>query len=144
VCLPAGQRLSARGIGRLRIGATTPRQVLRWGRRPHGVAHAIAWCVRGGGRILAAFPRHGRVQLIASTAPSSSSRGVRVGDSLRRVEHSHRDLRRLTGRIWQSGSGSTRVLFALRGGRVHLVAVVDRRLLDSRRLVQSYLSAVDL
>lgn len=143
-CLPARQRFRSRGIGRFRLGDDASRALRRSGRPAHGRRGALVWCVRGGGRVLVAFTRRGDARLIASTAPKTSARGVTPGDRLAEVKRKFRGARRVGGNLWEAGSGSTRTVIGLRAGRVHFAAVVDRRLLESRRLMKSYLSAIDL
>ncbi|MFL5893880.1 MAG: hypothetical protein ACJ76Z_02050, partial [Thermoleophilaceae bacterium] len=142
-CLPAGQLVSSRGIGKFRLGHRPSQTIRSSGAAVHGQKGVLVWCVRGGGRILVAFSKRGDARLIASTAPTSSARGITVGDSVREIRRKYRDSRRLSGGLMLSHDGSTRIVFTLTGKHVHSIAVVDRRLLKSRVLMRRYLAAVD-
>ena len=70
-CLARRGRISRHGIGRVRLGMK--RSALPAPRR--ATERASRWCVKGGGRVAAAFTKSGRVALVATTA---RTRGVRV------------------------------------------------------------------
>jgi hypothetical protein len=94
--------------------------------------------VRGGGRVIVAFSGKRAARAIASSARSTSVRGIRVGDSLRELRR--KGGRRLAGDLFVSHG----VVFGVSGKRVRFVAVAERALVRHPRLLQSYLSAIEL
>lgn len=128
-CLPSSQRVTPRGIGRLRLGATR-RQALRALGNPRSrKPGTYRWCVRGGGSVLAFFDK-GRARLVATTARGHRARGVGPRSSLTRLRSRYPRARAARGFYV-----SRRLAFQVRAARVRVVAVGDRRIVsDPARL----------
>lgn len=80
-CFGAGERFTARGLGRrLRLGDSTVRSLYRSGQPQARVGRAYRYCAaRGRGQVIAVFNRRGRVALIASTVPGDRAGALTVG-----------------------------------------------------------------
>jgi len=143
-CLPSAFRLGARGIGPVRLGHRRGRVAALIGAAAGGRPRTLATCLTGGGRLVAAFSRRGDARLVATTAPALRVRGIRVGSSARRIARAYGAVRSMPGRAVSARSGSTRLLFGVRRGRVSYIAVVDRRLLKRPALLRPYLRSARL
>ena len=134
-CLPARTKLSRRGIGPFRIGATRRQTLNRTRSRDRRVrSQALRYCVRGGGRIDAVF-RGGRLVFVASTARRPGGRGIGRGSSTVLVRIYYRRLRRVAPGLLAAGE-SGKIAFGVRGGRVRYVAVLHRSLVANRRALR--------
>jgi hypothetical protein len=67
-CLP-GNRLTARGGGKLRRGTSAKRVLRRVGQPARRTGDAYAYCVKGGGKLRAEFSRDGRLRRVVTNAP---------------------------------------------------------------------------
>ena len=142
-CLPSRLTASSRGIGSFRVGETRTSLVRRLGAPNFAQGLAFRYCVRGGGRLLVAFSRGGRVRLIASTAPGHRYRRVGRGTSRRtllRTFRRARTVRRGFIAADRRGSGA-RIIFNVER-RVRSVSVIDRTLARNRRELVRYLREV--
>jgi hypothetical protein len=64
-CLPQGAKLTAKGLGQLRIGDTAKEVLLRAGQPDRRVGRTYRYCVRGSkGKVTAKFTRRGRLARI--------------------------------------------------------------------------------
>lgn len=116
-CLRARGRVSARGIGALRLGATRA-AVFRKLTRPHSSTRRVArWCVAGGGRVAAVFDRRGRVVLAATSARAYRYRGVGARSAARAIGKT--GARRVAPGVFRRG----RIVFRTHGKRVRFTAV---------------------
>ncbi|PTL59747.1 hypothetical protein [Paraconexibacter algicola] len=124
------QRLTRRGLGTIRLGAT-PDALLRAAGQPERRGRAWTWGVRGArsvrSRAVAVVgARSGRVDLVASSAPGHEAAGVRPGTAagalLRRP-----GVRRLTGGIVVRRAGATTYAYRVSRGRVQAVGVTTSR-----------------
>jgi hypothetical protein len=136
-CLSGSQPVSSRGVGKLRLGKAPSRALRLSGRPAQGLAGVLGWCVKGGGKVVAAFSKKGAVTLVASTAPGSVLRGIRVGSSFGTAKK-RLGLRRLAAGIYRSKTGA---LVLVRGKRVRGLGVAQRSL--GVRAVKRYLAAID-
>jgi lipase (class 2) len=140
-CASPRARLGARGIGRFRVGLRRAALLRRAGPPSRQRGRRLSFCVRGGGRLVVALSRRGRVLLVATTAPAHHTRGrLRPGGSLAAARRSYPRLRRLrgAGRGLYATRRSSPVLFGVRRGRVRFLAAVDRRLARELRLLRRY------
>jgi uncharacterized protein len=137
-CLARRSPIGPRNIGRVRLGRTR-RQLLRLPvRSPRRKRRLLSWCVkRSRGRVKGVLSGRGRSRLVVTTAASHGNRGVHPGARVRSL--------RAYGRRVALGSGvyraspRSRRLIGTRRGRVRFIAVADRGLLRSRRLLRRYL-----
>ena len=127
-CRPIVGRVSARGLGPLRLGDGWQRLLRRAG-QPQRRSRAWTWCVRGArnrrAADVAALSPRGGVELVGSTARGRSADGIAVGDPARSL--------RAAGRPAGSGlfvrpSGGVTYVYALRRGRVGAVGVATAAL----------------
>ena len=138
-CLPRSLRIGSRGIGRIRVGQRRAQVVRRAGARGTRRRSSLRYCVQRGGRVSVVFSRRGRAQLVVTSARGHRARrGVAPrgrASRLRRVYGARRAIRR--GRYVVVPS--KRLVFGVRRARIRWVAVVDRRLARSPRLLRSQL-----
>jgi microsomal dipeptidase-like Zn-dependent dipeptidase len=98
-CLPARGTITARGIGPIRLGATTINTLYAAGQPSGRPGRTYRYCVQGGGTVVAAFtPGSGKIRTLYTNA-----RGYRFAGSLRRV----RTLTSRGRRVVSLGSAST-------------------------------------
>jgi lysophospholipase L1-like esterase len=128
VCLARRSRVSGRGVGRIRLGAT--RAALRRIRvsptqRTRG---RMRWCTTGGGQLTAVFSsrrRTARVVFVATTAPGHRIRRVHPDSSRAALVRAYPKRVRLTRGLFLS-SRRGNALFGVSRGRVSFVAVAGR------------------
>ena len=90
-------------------------------------AHSMRYCVDGGGKLVLAFDRAGRLRLAASTSFSTHVQRIRTGSSLRRVKRVYPHALWVGKQLLRAGRRS-RVLFgSCSCGSVAFVAVSDAR-----------------
>ena len=137
-CLAPRGGIDGRRIGLVRIGDRLADVRRRLGRAGTAQGGSVAWCVRGGGTISAAFSR-GRAVAVATTAPGyQGARGAGPGDSLSRARKAYPGARSARGGFTVQ-SHSTRLLFVGARSRVAYVALADARL--GRAALLRYLRA---
>ncbi|MEA2496921.1 MAG: hypothetical protein QOJ29_4832, partial [Thermoleophilaceae bacterium] len=84
-CMNGRVRVTKNSIAGIRIGDTGPRAIKRLG-RPTGISnHAYAWCVTGGGKLVALFSSRNRVQLVAIRRSTNAKLTYRADRKLRKV-----------------------------------------------------------
>jgi hypothetical protein len=130
-CLAVGRRVRRSGIGQVRLGMTRKALARRVPAPRHKTKRAWRWCVRGGGKLTAAFSKRGRVALVSTTA-----KAVRKRARLR----SYR-LRRSLGHGLVRPFPGARRLFIVRRGKVRSVAIASPRTIKRRALLRRYLRA---
>ena len=145
-CRAARARLTGRGLGRLRLGATSGRLLRRAGQPARRPGRAWRWCVRGKpnrrAHAMAVLTRAGRVGLVASTARGHRAGGLGRGMRASRLRASTK--RFGPGlRVRRAGAGA-RFVYGVRRGRVRFVAVASRPLASSRRRVRAHLRLAGL
>lgn len=145
-CLARRAAIGTGGIGRLELGVT--RERLRSSPRLAAVTttsrspRRYRYCVKASrGRVTAVFGRATQVELLAATAASYGSRGVRPGVSLRRARRAFGGLRRVSRTVYRLGPNSRRII-GVRRGRVRFVGVASMRALRSKRLLRAYVKRV--
>jgi lysophospholipase L1-like esterase len=128
VCLPRRSRVSGRGVGRIRLGATraalgrvrvAPTQRSR---------SRVRWCTSGGGQLTAVFSsrrRKARVAFVATTAPGHRIRGVHADSRKAALARTYPKRVRLTRGLFLS-SRRGNALFGVSRGRVSFIAVAGR------------------
>jgi serine protease AprX len=134
-CLPPAPKISRRGIGPIRIGDTRGRAVRRAGAPTDRTARTFTYCVRGGGRVTAAFSKAGRIDFIGSSVTRGARRGLQLGGPVSQVRRFYGKLLRLD-RDLVAGGLSKRIAFGVRRGRVTFVSVYDRSTLKTRAQVR--------
>jgi hypothetical protein len=115
-CLPKRAKLTARGLGKLRIGDSAKQVLRRAGQPDRRAGRTYRYCVggpKGKGKVTAVFDRRGRLELIRSTAPGHEAGGVEVGDRLGRAAS-------------RRARGGVRFVYAAESGRVISVGVRHR------------------
>jgi hypothetical protein len=135
-CLPRRWRVGSSSIGLVRLGRTQAQTLARVGAPSRRTARTFRYCVRGGGRVLVAFSGRDAARLVVTTA----HRRARIGRGSRLSTLSRRNPRRMGGGFYRTGQ----VVFRVRRGRVQYVAVADRGLVRSTRLLRRYLRQLRL
>ena len=128
VCLARRSPVGARGVGRIRLGATraalgrvrvAPTQRTR---------SRVRWCTKGGGQVTAVLSsrrRGARVTFVATTAPGHRARRVHPDSTRRALARAYPKRVRLTRGLFLS-SRRGRTLFGVSRGRVSFVAIAAR------------------
>jgi hypothetical protein len=93
--------------------------------------------------VIATFSRRGRVELVATTAPSHGNRGVRPGTRLSRLSRAYPRRRALGRGVYRAGTHSPRLIGVARR-RVRFVAVASSHLTHNRGALIRRLRAVRL
>jgi hypothetical protein len=130
-CLSVGRRIRRQGIGKVRLGMTRKQLKRRLPAPRRKKKHAWRWCVRGGGKVSAAFSKRGRVVLVSTTAPK-----VRKRARIRAFRHP----RSLGHGLVRPFKGSHR-LFTLRRGKVRVVSIAKSPTIARRKQLRRYLRA---
>ena len=142
-CLPSRLRVRSARVGRLRIGQRQARALAAAGTATMRRRSVVRWCVRGGGAVVAVFPRGARSRLIATTARRHAALGLRPGSRRARLHRRFRT-RRLARRLLLARRGRTRVVVGMRRGRVRFLAVTGRRNLKRPRALRRQLRRAGL
>jgi X-Pro dipeptidyl-peptidase-like protein len=137
-CLPARLRVRRGRIGRIRVGRTMGDVLARAGTASARGRRTLRYCVRGGGRVTAAFSRSGLAALVLTTARGHRAPRLRNGERLRTARRRWR-VRRVGKGLYIARRGKTRLLLGSRRRRVRFVAVADRRVLRRRAVLRRYL-----
>ena len=139
-CRVPGGRIG-RGIGGANLGMRERRLRAALGKPKRERGRSLAWCLDGGGKLVARLGRGKRVRLVLVNAAPFDTHGIRVG---RRARFAHRHLRgeRRLGRVRGARVLVTRerrrsLYVGLRRGRVAFIAVAGKKL--SRRGARRYL-----
>jgi len=132
-CLSVGRRIRQQGIGKVRLGMTRKALLRRLPAPRHKKKRAWRWCVRGGGKVTAAFTKRGRVALVSTTARVPLKRA-----RLRAFRHP----RSLGHGLVRPFRGSHR-LFTVRRGKVRVVSIASSRTTKQRALLRRYLRAAN-
>ena len=142
-CLARRARVLSRGIGRVRLGMTRRALERRLGTPRRRSRRAVRWCVSGGGTVRAAFSRHGRALLVATTARGHRARRLRRGSPARLLRRTFPFSRPALRGVRRVGRRS-RVVAGTRRGRVTYLAVADRRVTRRPRTLAGYLRLAGL
>jgi hypothetical protein len=137
-CLSSRLRVRAKRIGRIHLGDRVGRVLGRAGTASARGRRILRYCVRGGGRVTAAFSARGKAGFVLTTAKGHRAPGLRRGDRLRNVRR-HWRLRRIGRGLYLARRGKTRVLLGSRRRRVRFVAVAERRAFSRRSVLRRYL-----
>jgi hypothetical protein len=144
-CLPRELGFKSRGLGTIRLGDNRARTLLHVGRpaRTNSAKTVWTYCVRGGGEVALVFVK-GYARLIASTARAHEAVGhAGPGDRIVKLHRTYPGSKRF-GRGIYFTHRSSRVVFAVRRGRVRTTAVVDRRAIKNPALLRRYLKLAHL
>ena len=143
-CLAHRAPIGRFNIGRVRLGYTRARLVLRVPAPRRRARRAWRWCVkRSRGSVRAAFNRSGHLWLVATTARGHGNRGVHPGTSSRRFRRAYPHRSRIRRGLYRAGRHSRR-LIGVRRGRVRFLAVASRRLIARPRRLRAYLRLAGL
>ncbi|MBA3327948.1 MAG: Coagulation factor 5/8 type domain-containing protein [Solirubrobacterales bacterium] len=139
-CRAAQRRFIPGGLGEIRIGTRAQRLLWTAGQPASRPGRVWTWCAAGkrGGTVKAVLTKGGRVDLVASTA--RLHRYASVGAGSRASLLSGRT-RRLGSnlRIRRARSGTNRVVYGVRRGRVTFTAVVSRATASSPKRLRTAL-----
>jgi len=129
-CQPAKGRVTRRGLGRVRLGASSDALLRRAGQPGKRPGRSWSWCVpkRGtkrSGRVAAVLTRAGRVSTVLSTAGSHRALRVAPGAKAKRARARTRPFGR--GVRARRLGGGRRIAVGVRKGRVRWVAVTTAR-----------------
>jgi microsomal dipeptidase-like Zn-dependent dipeptidase len=124
-CRAARGTLSARGLGRVRLGLTAEELLRRAGQPLRRGNRRWTWCAkgRGGGEVTAVLGADGRVAMVASTARGHRAGGIGPGARASRLAGTRAAGKGL--RVRDAGGGA-RIVYGVRGGKVRFVAVAAR------------------
>jgi hypothetical protein len=138
-CLARRAPIGPRNIGRVRIGMTKARMLAKLPAPRKRGKHAWRWCVKGGkGKVTAAFGKHGRVALVATTAPRHGNRKIHPGIGRRALRRAYPRGRSVGRAIVRANPTSPR-LFGVRRGKVTYVAVASRKTIARPKTLRRYL-----
>ncbi len=139
-CVSGKRGFTARGLGRLRLGAGY-RQTLKRAGQPLRRTRAWSYCVRGkrnaGRSNTAVLTPRGRVALVASTAAGDAAHGVGVGSRIKRPSNAARST---GGQGYVVSEGNA--VYVVRGGVVRMTGVASRSLLANPAKLRSYVKLV--
>ena len=128
-CVPQSAKLTRTRFGPFTIGATrqeTLDRTPRFARQARG-NRILRYCAQGGGRVSVVFGRGPRASFVATNARRPRGvRGLRRGDSTRKVSRKYGRLRRIGPGLFASRNSKTRT-FGIRAGKLRYVAVIDPR-----------------
>jgi len=142
-CLSRKLRVSAGGVGRIRVGAKRSKVLSVAGVSPTKVTkNSLRYCVKGGGRVLAALDSRGRVTAVFSTAKKHRGKGVATGTTRRSAAKRFRRAVRLRPSLTVLYRG--RLAAGVKSGRVRFVGAVDRKRARSPRALRAELRRVGL
>src|SRR3954454_3830530 len=122
-CLRHAGTLRRTGIGQARLGSRQADLIRRLGPPVTRSAAQLRYCVDGGGKLLLAFDKRGRLRLAASTSFSTRVHRLRTGTSLRRVKRVYPHARWIGRRLLRASRHSRVVFGACSCGSVSFVAV---------------------
>jgi hypothetical protein len=145
VCMaPARVLVGKGGIGLVRLGDTLTRMTRRAGKPSESGKRVVRYCVVGGGRLTAVFGgKPSRARLIATSARSARYRRAKVDAKLAAVRRGRGGVSRVGKALYRVGGRGSRVLIGMgSSGRVSFLAVVDRRVSRSRKVLVRYLRAL--
>jgi hypothetical protein len=128
VCLARRARVSRRGVGRIRLGATRARLTRVRVAPTQRTRARVRWCTKGGGQVTAVFSsrrRRARVVFVATTAPGYRLRGVHPDSGRRALARAYPRRVRLTRGLFLSSRRGNALLGVSRG-RVSFIAVAGR------------------
>jgi hypothetical protein len=141
-CQSARGHFTRRGLGRLRLGLTTRRQLMRAG-QPLRRKRAWSYCASGKGNrhatASAVMTPRGRVALIATNAYGQRAFGIGRGASVNRVR---RHAEPIGGGVWTANLGRNTVAYIVRDGRVRSVALAGGAAARSAASLRAYLGLV--
>ena len=126
-CLQRAGALHRTGIGAARLGTTRAQVTARLGTPAASTANGMRYCVEGGGKLLMAFDKHGRLRLALSTSFSTHVHGLRTGSSLRHVKRVYRRAFWIGKQLLRAGHTSRVVLGSCSCGSLAFVAVTDAK-----------------
>ena len=133
-CLSEKLVVTARGIGSARLGMSAGAVERALGMRAERAGRTLAYCVNGGGLVVAVLDAHGRTRLIVSTARGhEGARRAGPGDSKRAIRRAYPRSRRAGGRLFVAGRRSE-IVFAIGSKGARYVAVADRSIALHRYL----------
>jgi hypothetical protein len=134
-CKSQSLRFTRRGLGRLRLRASTARLLRRGGQPKVRGNSAWSWCVRGkrnrGKRVAAALTKGGKVALVGRNANLPK----RVPAAARRIGR---------GLFVRSAGPRARVVYVVRNGRVRSKAVATRAASKNATVLRRYLALAKL
>ena len=142
-CVAKALKIGPKSIGRLVLRSTRDAVGRRLGPPARTARGVLRYCVKGGGSVLAAFTKSGRVGFAATTAKGHKRQGIGRGssrqDSLRRKYG--RRLRTVVSGVYRIAGvkSSQHLLFGVRKGKVNFVAVADNNLVRSPKTLRTQL-----
>ncbi len=149
-CRPRAQRVSASGLGPLKLGASAPTILRQAGQPTLRPGRTYRWCVEGARPssrpVRVVFGRGDRVALVASTAPRHATLDGSGPGSRARVATGERVLRlgSTTVLIGPHDRDGARVLRGIRAGRVRWLAAADAATSRSATRLRAALHAAGL
>jgi hypothetical protein len=139
-CRPAGEHFSHAGLGSdLRLGVSAQSLLVRAGQPTSRPGRSFRYCAPAGGRVAAVFGSGGRTVLVSSTAHGDLAGGVGPGAAAGAVPAGATSV--APGVLASTGTGGSRFLYGLRGGRVRWVGVVAATELAGGRLASDLRAA---
>ncbi len=144
-CRSARGRFTRRGLGRARVGLSTPAFLRRAGQPAVRRGRVYRYCVTGPrnrrAKVVTVFTRGERAGLVASTAGGHTALKVGKGDRSKRLRGK---VRRLGRGLLVRRAGSRRIVYGVRKGRVRYVAVAAKSVASSRKRLRAYLRLAGL
>ncbi len=123
-CRPKRAKLTAAGLGKLRLGDSAKRALIRAGQPLRRVGRVYRYCAAGkrnrDAEVLAVFTRRGKLGTIVSDARGHRAGGVAVGDDAAELAGAERVGRQEYAR---RARGGVRYVYRTRGGSVSAAGV---------------------
>ena len=151
-CLSRRVKIGPRNIGRLKLGQSRARTARR--ARPLGNiskrTRVYRYCVKGNkkARGIAVFDGRSKLRLAATNAKGHTRRGLGRGSSTRALRKRFGAKLRKVARgvfvVKAPRRSKSRVVYAVKGGKVRFVAIADRRLAAKKASLKSYLRRTKL
>ncbi len=141
-CVAKQLKVGPQSIGKLALRTTRVKLGQRLGPPARTARGVLRYCVKGGGSVLAAFTKAGRVGFAATTAAGHKRQGIGRGSSLTALRRKYgKRLRTVAPSVYRvAGVKAARhVVFGVRKGRVTFVAVADTKLVSSPRTLRTQL-----
>jgi len=139
-CVARSLKVGPSSVGKLSLRATRERVGRVLGPPARTARGVLRYCVKGGGSMLAAFTKSGRVGFAATTARGHKRLGIGRGSTLKALRRKFpRRLRRTVPGVYRVAGRNSHVAFGVRKGKVNFVAVGDTKLLTSKGTLRTQL-----
>jgi hypothetical protein len=141
-CVAKALKIGPKSIGKLVLRSTRDAVGRRLGPPARTARGVLRYCVKGGGSVLAAFTKSGRVGFAATTAKGHKRQSIGRGSSVKTLRRKYgKRLRTVVSGVYRVAGvkSSQHLLFGVRKGKVNFVAVADNNLVRSPKTLRTQL-----